>query len=96
MSSSRQEGSVYFPNLNGLRFVAAADVVVHHTEQFKDMLGFANVSSTSAMIGIIEKLGVVLFFVLSGLLITYLLLEEELRTGQIRVGRIYLRRALRT
>src|SRR5215212_6024142 len=40
-------------------------------------------------------LGVDVFFVLSGFLITALLLEEHKRTGTIRFGRFYLRRALR-
>ena len=40
-------------------------------------------------------LGVDLFFVLSGFLITSLLLEEHADTGRIRVRRFYLRRALR-
>lgn len=86
---------VYFPNLNGLRFVAAAAVIVHHTEQIKWRFGVANIWTTSAPIALIGKLGVVLFFVLSGFLITYLLLEEEERSGRIAVGKFYMRRALR-
>jgi peptidoglycan/LPS O-acetylase OafA/YrhL len=40
-------------------------------------------------------IGVDVFFVLSGFLITALLLQEHQRTGRIRLGRFYLRRALR-
>ncbi|MBK8094069.1 MAG: acyltransferase [Verrucomicrobiaceae bacterium] len=37
-----------------------------------------------------------MFFVLSGFLITYLLLEEETKTGTISVRHFYVRRILRT
>jgi peptidoglycan/LPS O-acetylase OafA/YrhL len=40
-------------------------------------------------------LGVDIFFVLSGFLITALLLQEWQRTGTIRLGAFYARRALR-
>ena len=94
MKSSGRANGIYFRNLNGLRFVAALAVLVHHFEQLKWQWGLANCWTTSAPIGLLGKLGVVLFFVLSGFLITYLLLEEEQRAG-IRVGRFYLRRVLR-
>lgn len=85
---------VYFPNLNGLRFVAALAVIVHHSEQLKAMFGLPSVWGRSPVVFMLGQLGVILFFVLSGFLITYLLLEEE-RRGVIQVGRFYLRRALR-
>lgn len=65
---------VYFPNLNGLRFVAAFMVIIHHVEQFKNLFGLENIFHKSPFISIVGKLGVILFFVLSGFLITYLLL----------------------
>ena len=86
---------VYFPNLNGLRFIAALLVIVHHVEQFKTLLHIKSRWTHSPFVEVIGKLGVVLFFVLSGFLITYLLLVEERNSGTIRVGRFYLRRALR-
>ncbi len=85
---------IYFPNLNGLRFIAALLVVVHHTEQFKYLYGLPNNFSDS-FVQIIGELGVILFFVLSGFLITYLLLEEEKRTRTIDVRKFYARRILR-
>ncbi len=41
MPSEQKENSkrVYFPNLNGLRFIAALLVIVHHLEQVKHMFG---------------------------------------------------------
>ena len=85
---------VYFPNLNGLRFIAALLVIIHHVEQIKYIYNLPN-DFSSSFIQIIGELGVVLFFVLSGFLITYLLLEEEKRTGTIAVKNFYLRRILR-
>jgi peptidoglycan/LPS O-acetylase OafA/YrhL len=86
---------IYFPNLNGLRFIAALLVIVHHLEQFKWRLHMKSRWMTSAFVAVIGKLGVVLFFVLSGFLITYLLLVEERNSGAICVGKFYVRRALR-
>jgi len=85
---------IYFPNLNGLRFIAALLVIIHHVEQLKSIFGLPNHFSSS-FVQIIGDLGVVLFFVLSGFLITYLLLEEENRTNTIAVKNFYLRRILR-
>ena len=85
---------VYFPNLNGLRFFAALMVVIHHIEQTKSIYGLPN-NFSSTTIQIFGELGVVLFFVLSGFLITYLLLEEESQTGGILIRNFYIRRILR-
>jgi peptidoglycan/LPS O-acetylase OafA/YrhL len=85
---------VYFPNLNGLRFIAALLVIIHHIEQLKYIYGMPN-DFSSSFVQIIGELGVILFFVLSGFLITYLLLEEEKRTDTIAVRNFYIRRILR-
>jgi peptidoglycan/LPS O-acetylase OafA/YrhL len=85
---------IYFPNLNGLRFIAALLVIVHHIEQLKFINGMPN-DFSSSFVQIIGELGVILFFVLSGFLITYLLLEEEKRTDTIAVRKFYVRRILR-
>jgi len=86
---------VYFPNLNGLRFIAAFLVIIHHVEQFKSILKLENYWGKIPFIGIIGKLGVVLFFVLSGFLITYLLLTEEYSFKKISVKKFYMRRVIR-
>jgi peptidoglycan/LPS O-acetylase OafA/YrhL len=86
--------SVYFPNLNGIRFIAALLVIIHHNEQLKDMFGLPNCWS-SPVIYQLGSLGVILFFVLSGFLITYLLLHEREKSGTIQVGHFYMRRVLR-
>src|SRR5215510_7923630 len=93
MSSFNAE-RVFFPNLNGLRFIAALMVIIHHVEQYKSIYGLPN-NFSSTTIQIFGELGVVLFFVLSGFLITYLLLEEERQTNTIVIRNFYVRRILR-
>ena len=89
----RPSGPVHFPNLNGLRFVAALLVVVSHIEQQRWYAGRPSYFLVPAVQRLGDE-GVTLFFVLSGFLITYLLLVEQEQTGRIAVGRFYGRRAL--
>jgi peptidoglycan/LPS O-acetylase OafA/YrhL len=49
----------------------------------------------SPLIAYSSALGVVFFFVLSGFLITFLLLKEKEENNSIAIGKFYLRRALR-
>ena len=88
------QSKIYFPNLNGLRFTAAFMVIIHHLEQLLSVFGFSNFWQ-NPIIKAIGGLGVELFFVLSGFLITYLLLEEENKTKTISIKDFYLRRILR-
>jgi peptidoglycan/LPS O-acetylase OafA/YrhL len=93
MSSSHN--SLYFPNLNGVRFIAAFWVIVHHIEQFKEKFGFANHIFYTRFIRQLGPLGVFLFFVLSGFLITTLLLVEKQKTNTVDIKKFYVRRILR-
>ena len=86
---------VYFPNLNGVRFVAALGVIAHHVEQSKNMYSLDNIYTNSFVGGVFGKLGIIMFFVLSGFLITYLLLKEKEKTGTISVRNFYIRRIFR-
>ncbi len=70
----------HLPALDGLRGLAILSVMAYH-------LGFGWASG--------GYLGVDLFFVLSGFLITSLLLEEWCSTGRIRLGSFWGRRARR-
>ena len=85
---------VFFPNLNSLRFLAALLVIVHHIEQYKEILGLPNFYHNHT-IQLMSKIGVTLFFVLSGFLITYLLLVEQKEHGDIQIKSFYIRRILR-
>lgn len=86
---------VFFPNLNGVRFLAALLVIIHHLEMAKSFMGIPNMYDDSFIGGVFGKLGIILFFVLSGFLITYLLLEERRRTKTISIKSFYWRRILR-
>lgn len=73
-------GERYWPALDGLRAVAVLLVVAQHSH-------FGLFSGGSIGVGV--------FFVLSGFLITTVLVEEWERRGRIHVGKFYLRRVLR-
>ncbi len=73
----------YFPQLDGFRGLAAGLVVLGHLILFG--------SGSDA----IASLGVMLFFVLSGFLITGLLVNERARYGHIDLRAFYARRVLR-
>ena len=84
----------YFPNLNGLRFIAALLVVISHIELFKTYYHLPNIYN-DLRFQFIGKLGVQLFFVLSGFLITYLLLTEKRNHQTINIKNFYIRRVLK-
>jgi peptidoglycan/LPS O-acetylase OafA/YrhL len=69
-------------------------VIIHHVEAMRSDAGLANHAEVS-FVRSFGGGGVTLFFVLSGFLITYLLLEERAETGTIRIRDFYLRRVLR-
>lgn len=83
----------YFKGLDTLRFLAALSVVIHHSESMRLKNGLATLGPLSLLHN--GHTAVIFFFVLSGFLITYLLLRERRRTGRVRVGCFYLRRVLR-
>jgi peptidoglycan/LPS O-acetylase OafA/YrhL len=84
----------WFPGLNGLRFFAAMAVACSHVELLKQYHGLPN-SYEHPAIYELGRLAVTLFFVLSGFLITWLLLIEKQTTDAIDVRRFYARRILR-
>lgn len=87
---------VHFPGLNTLRFYAALSVViVHVSDNFNSAKPYpTNIRWLNAL-AMDSHMAVNLFFVLSGFLITYLLLRERAERGDIAVWRFYGRRALR-
>lgn len=83
----------YFPGLNGLRFIAAYLVVMHHSETIRHKYGLLNLQSYSLFRN--GSTAVSFFFVLSGFLITYLLLKEYKKKKDVSIKHFYLRRVLR-
>lgn len=92
---------VFFPNLDGLRFVCFFMVFLFHINKtvsenylnnHHDVPGFFKIFGLFVQNG---SLGVNFFFVLSGFLITFLLIKEKEYTGKIHVGNFYVRRILR-
>ena len=61
---------VYFPGLHGLRFFAALMVVFSHVELLKDYHGYPNLYASNPAVYESGRIGVTLFFVLSGFLIS--------------------------
>lgn len=77
------------PGLDGIRAIAVCLVISCHSPN-----DFAS-GTPLRRIADHGQFGVPIFFVLSGYLITYLLLREEARVGRIGLGRFYMRRVIR-
>ena len=84
---------IHFKGLNTLRFFAAYFVVLHHGETIRAKYGLPNFEDFSFFKN--GSLAVSFFFVLSGFLITYLLLSEIKKTDNINLPKFYMRRVLR-
>src|SRR5215210_4095717 len=77
----------FFASLDGVRCLSILAVIWHHCGWNKAPEGWAVLST--------GYLGVDLFFVISGFLITTLLLRERQDTGRISLRDFYIRRTLR-
>ena len=84
-SGGAGEKDGFSPDIEGLRGIAVSLVVLFHA-------GLLSHSATQITGGFI---GVDLFFVVSGFLITGLLIRERERTGRISMSRFYARRVRR-
>lgn len=88
MTQARGTARVKLPGLDGLRAIAVGLVLVaHYAPRVSD-----DILATQVAIGLV---GVDIFFVISGFLITHLLLREEEARGLISLPHFYARRALR-
>lgn len=88
---------IYFENLDGLRFVCFLMVFFFHSFHTEfDYIKYNNTYNliTRDIFGN-GNLGVNFFFVLSGFLITYLLIHEKKVSGKIHITKFWIRRILR-
>ena len=88
---------IYFENLDALRFLSFLSVFFYHSfyteiESIKNERIYYFFEKSVFGNGI---LGVNFFFILSGFLITYLLIKEKQTYSQINLGKFWLRRMVR-
>jgi peptidoglycan/LPS O-acetylase OafA/YrhL len=91
------KSKIFFKNLDAIRFIAALMVFLQHG--IKPAFEYLPIKGTAweHLIGQLSngKTGVAIFFVLSGFLITYLLLTEHEVKSKISLKNFYVRRVLR-
>ena len=78
--NKRPELLTYIPSLDGIRALSVIAVIIYHANKLWLPGGF---------------LGVEVFFVISGYLITLLLLAENERNGSVNLRQFWMRRARR-
>jgi peptidoglycan/LPS O-acetylase OafA/YrhL len=86
----------YLPGIDALRAIGALSVIIGHIELSKFSFGIKNVKDSIPFFKYTSgHLGVILFFVISGFLITYLMLVEKNNFKQVNIKKFYIRRILR-
>jgi peptidoglycan/LPS O-acetylase OafA/YrhL len=86
--------SSYVPTLDGWRAIAIVAVMLSHSRQLVEADGLLPSHTAVAILSNL-RLGVDLFFAISGFLITRLLVRESARMGTISLRAFYIRRAFR-
>lgn len=76
-----------YPSLNGLRAISIIMVIIHHY--------IFLYKGSSKYFYFLGPLGVDIFFVISGFLITTLCIREKIETGDLSLKNFYIRRVLR-
>jgi peptidoglycan/LPS O-acetylase OafA/YrhL len=84
-------GAGRIPSIDGLRALAVGLVLLAHACQTRGFPGGATLQRAAKQ----GAIGVEVFFVISGFLITTLMLREVERTGGVSIAAFYARRALR-
>ena len=87
-----------YASINGLRAISIFLVLTHHCILQYNVFGnFAHIKWLQPFIKLLNdgQLGVNVFFVISGFLITSLMLQEEAKTKTVSLKNFYIRRTLR-
>lgn len=93
-AAPNKQGGFYLPALDALRGIACFLIVAVHLEQHKELEHIPNVTSIDHLYNI-GRPGLMMFFVLSGFLITLLLLKERDKTNTVSLKKFYWKRVLR-
>lgn len=97
----KKANTIYLKGLNGIRAIAALGVLLSHTNLALKHFNVTNYSffgfgsKGQQLSYILGRHGVTMFFVLSGFLITFLLLKEIDKAKKIDIKSFYIRRILR-
>lgn len=83
---------IYFKGLNGIRAIAAIIVLIFHIDLYLPLFNLNPIGYSKDGMAVY---GVILFFVLSGYLITFLLLTEKSKFKTINIKYFYIRRILK-
>jgi peptidoglycan/LPS O-acetylase OafA/YrhL len=75
---------IHFPGLDGMRGISILTVILYHSLVKTPLENFTD-----------GTIGVHIFFIISGFLITTLLLKEQVLTGRVSFKKFYIRRSLR-
>ncbi|MCF8297217.1 MAG: acyltransferase [Saprospiraceae bacterium] len=108
MEKTKHSDHIYFEHLDVVRFVAAfMIVIVHSYEAWCGWFGQLGILTGGTYKELTKNgiyvdqflrnmgIGVDIFFLLSGFLITYILLEEKKRHHRVHIGKFLIRRTLR-
>ena len=108
MEKQVSEKPIYFANLDILRFIAAFIVLFAHAYEgycgwfgIPQSLAASDPKQFSYAGGFVDQFirnggfGVDLFFMISGFLITFILIKEKQKTGTVNFPKFFMRRAIR-
>lgn len=84
----------YLKGLDGLRFIGSFVMLLHHIGSRKNMMEVSSPKYNYLTYSLGNSI-MTLFFILSGFLITYLLLQEKKQTKTIDIKGFYIRRICR-